>query len=948
MTKNYTPSQKEAIETIDRHLQIVACAGSGKTAVVTERIIHILKTKPDVKPENIVAFTFTEKAAAELKDRILKLAREELGNIHGMSEMYVGTIHGFCKKILDDFVPEYQKFTVLDAIQTKIFIDRNYGDVGMTKVRKIKDDSVMRPFVDTDKFISIMGILRESGIDQGTLPDNLKEALKKYNETFEKHAYLDFTMIMERAIEQIEKNENLRKKLSKKIRYLTVDEYQDVNNVQEKLVRMIYQLGANICVVGDDDQTIYRWRGSDINNILTFGDRYPDPKTIYLVDNFRSTEGIVDLAHKVISNNQNRKEKKMIAKGKLKYEEGDILYREFRDEKDEYEFIAERIEQLRELGVPYKEMAVLMRVKKLGKSIIQVLNEHDIPFVVEGVNELFTAPEVEAAVSTFHYLNSFNAKNKSRERVSREQLIARWKSIGYPVDTNHLEFAIRELEKNKPENFTFYHEFILQRIYQNFLDQLELKEPEGEKASTLENIYYNLGKFSQVIHDFEIINYRSNPENKLKNFCNFLQYTASGYYPEGHLQNPHINRDGVRVMTVHQSKGLQYMAVFVPGMCKNVFPQRNQGGLQAWHFMPDSVMKGLERYKRNEEEDERRLFYVAATRAKKFLYLSRALYKEIYKGQNATRSTFLNESCRSPYIFGDDDGIPDDYAKREKMESEEDENIPITLTFSNLKDYYSCGYRFKLSFLYGFIQPIEPTMGYGKSLHDMVAEINRRSKEDEKLSHEIVEEIIDRHFHLPYANDLIRENMKTGAKRAIGDYVNLNEEEFKHIEYVEQEIEYDLGDGIRVNGRMDLVKRKELDGSIKKSIVDYKTEHRVDSEEITQEQLSFYAIGYEELTGDKADYLERYNLDTNTPDRVKVRPETLTKTKEIIRSAASDIRSNKFEKACEQIKCKSCYLNYLCLTKNQKELFGVTGEKKKIVSEAMGKKKLKRKTSSRA
>jgi DNA helicase-2/ATP-dependent DNA helicase PcrA len=256
--KKYTTSQQKAINTIDENLQIIACAGSGKTAVVTERIIHILQEKPDIRPENIVAFTFTEKAAAELKDRILSLARAKLGNIHGMSEMYVGTIHGFCKKILDDYVPEYQKYSILDAIQTKIFIDRHYGEIGMTKVTKNKDDSIMKPYVDTDRFIQIMNMLRESKIQESKIPEHLKEALEMYNATFEKHRFLDFTMIMERAIEAIETDKQLQEKLSARIKYLTVDEYQDVNPVQEHLVKLLYRLGANLCVVGDDDQLIVR------------------------------------------------------------------------------------------------------------------------------------------------------------------------------------------------------------------------------------------------------------------------------------------------------------------------------------------------------------------------------------------------------------------------------------------------------------------------------------------------------------------------------------------------------------------------------------------------------------------------------------------------------------------------------------------------------------------
>jgi len=151
----YTTSQQEAIETIDDNLQIIACAGSGKTQVVSQRVVHILKSKPEISPNNIIAFTYTEKAAAELKSRILKLCREQLGDIQGLAEMYVGTIHAWCLKIIQDNVYEYQKFSVLDEIKLKIFVDKYYNDIGMADVD-------LDRYTDTNRFISIMTILREA------------------------------------------------------------------------------------------------------------------------------------------------------------------------------------------------------------------------------------------------------------------------------------------------------------------------------------------------------------------------------------------------------------------------------------------------------------------------------------------------------------------------------------------------------------------------------------------------------------------------------------------------------------------------------------------------------------------------------------------------------------------------------------------------------------------
>jgi DNA helicase-2/ATP-dependent DNA helicase PcrA len=399
---NFTPSQTDAFNTIDKNLQIIACAGSGKTGVVTERIVNILKTNASIKPENIVAFTYTEKAAGELKTRIYKRIKEELGDIPGMAEMYIGTIHSFCLNLLRDQYAEYQKYRVLDEVKTKLFIDKNSYDLGINKLQSTTG-KYMKPYKDTGIYMSIINILRESELEDVELSEELKTTLEKYNELFEKHNFFDFTMIMERAIHHLQNDDLLRKKTAARIKYLTVDEYQDVNPIQEKLIRLIYDLGANTCVVGDDDQTIYQWRGSEIKNILTFKERYEIDEPVYLVDNFRSSKGIIDVAKRVIANNIERMPKDIIYKSKYVYEEGDIVYKEFENENDEYHFIAKRIIELKNQGLKYSDIAILLRIKKIGSSLIEVLKQYDIDFIVEGVNELFSTSEVIAATNIFYY-----------------------------------------------------------------------------------------------------------------------------------------------------------------------------------------------------------------------------------------------------------------------------------------------------------------------------------------------------------------------------------------------------------------------------------------------------------------------------------------------------------------------------------------------------------------
>jgi DNA helicase-2/ATP-dependent DNA helicase PcrA len=902
---NFTPSQQDAINTIDKNLQIIACAGSGKTGVVTERIVNILKSKSDIKPENIVAFTYTEKAAGELKTRIYKRIKEELGDIPGMAEMYVGTIHSFCLNLLRDQYAEYQKYRVLDEVKTKLFIDKHTYDLGITKLMATTGKN-MKPYKDTGIYMSMINILRESELEDVELSEELKATLEKYNELFEKHNFFDFTMIMERAIHHLENDELLRKKTAARIKYLTVDEYQDVNPIQEKLIRLIYDLGANICIVGDDDQTIYQWRGSEIKNILTFQDRYDIDVPVYLVDNFRSSKGIVDIAKRVIANNTERMQKDIVYKSQYSYEEGDIVYKEFENEADEYRFIAERIIDLKRQGLKYSDIAILLRIKKVGSLLIEILRNFDIDFIVEGVNELFSTDEVIAASNIFYYI---------KRDVSRQQLKDSWLKIGHRISETNIDKAINNLDKWNPEKHSYYYSFILQEIFHEFYDTLDLKEEEIRRDTKLEIILYNLGKFSQVIDDFETIYFMSKPEYKLKQFCNFIYYSADSYYPEGHLQNVYLKPDAVRIMTIHQSKGLEFPAVFIPTLTKNKFPQKKHSGLTVWHFLDREIIKNQKRYESGDIEDERRLFYVAVTRSKKYLFFTRAKYNT----QAKEISVFLTESKKSPFIFEHSDAI--DYSSR-VFESEENDDTEIILNFSVLNDFYHCPYCFKLTYFYGFVQPLSPRLGYGRSLHDIVMKIHRTYTDFGQVDKSDLADMIENNFYLPYADTLINNSLKEKAQKSIHQYFDDNHKDFNKIIFSEKDIEIDLGNGIRVNGRIDLVKRMELDGE-RTFIVDFKTADREAYIDVSDEQLKIYALGYKKLSGENADYIEFYNLDKNEQDRKKLSSKDLEETENNIVNAARMIRGNMLDKSCSKSKCKECYVHHLCLKNEKKKEYGI-------------------------
>lgn len=886
-------SQREAVAVIDEDLEIIACAGAGKTGVVTRRIINILKSKPDVSPENIVAFTFTKKAAEELKGRISAYGKFVLGHTKGFTHMYVGTIHSFCIRMLQNYIPEFQKFTVLDEIQTKLFVERYYEECGM-------QDLELKKYIETSLFITVMSVLNENWFEQDKWDEKTRVAFEKYQKKMYEEKKFDYSLILKEMINQLETNHKFAEIIKNKVKYLTVDEYQDTNPVQDQLINILKKFGANICVVGDDDQTIYQFRGSDPQNILTFKERYGIKKYIVLDKNYRSTNGIVDVARRVIVNNDMRLPKTMTSGCTTKYDIGDLAYEEHPDIEDEFEFIARRIIKLHEIGIPYSEIAILLRKRKVSGKVAEILEEYDIPFVVEGVNDLFGTKECKAARGIYEYLNG---------DIPATELFERWLEIDYPLDKKEVADALQYLATIDVKEIKLYSEFNIQAIYHEFLRRVSIVE--DGKAET-EILMYNLGKFSQVIADYEIINYTLKPRTKLNNFCLFLKYTASQYYPEGYLTNSYAKLDAVSIMTVHQSKGLEFAAVFIPQLNRNFFPAQRVGGKGIWHVIDKSWITNAERFD-GDIEEERKLFYVAVTRAKKYLYLTRS-----ETSHDKYISPFLEEAKESSYLVKYDGNIQ--YVSG-NIPSVKQESMPISLNFSLLEDYFDCPYRFKLSMFYGFEQPIVPALGYGNVLHEIVKNIHIAALNGESLTKDDVKRIIDESFYLLYATPKLEENMYKSVTRAINNYVEHNRDEMKNVHMTEADIEIDMGDGIKVNGRIDLVKKITSRDNEQIAIVDFKTANKEVVESINKEQLKIYALGYQELTGEMADYMEVYHLDSEKSIKESVTETVIQEVRKEITDAAVNIRNNHLPRKCNKENCSKCHLSHLCLSKTEKKQY---------------------------
>ncbi|NER10041.1 DNA helicase-2 / ATP-dependent DNA helicase PcrA [Muriicola jejuensis] len=907
----YTKEQQNAINTIKDNLQIIACAGSGKTQVISQRIVNILKDDKEIIPKNIIAFTYTEKAAAELKTRVLKLCREQLGDIKGLAEMYIGTIHSWCLQAIQDNIFHFQKYSILDEIKQKLFVDKYYNIIGMASVG-------MDRYKDTGRFLGILAVLREAELNEGIqLPAEWKEAVESYESLLHQHSYFDFTMIMSEVLKNLNTDKSFRERLYENLKYLVVDEYQDVNPIQEQLIVELSKSNCNVCVVGDDDQTLYEWRLSDVKYIQQFKERYKDVSYIKLEDNFRSSKGIIDSALKCISHNALRLEKVMNAKGHQRYQDADIIYNQYEELDDENQFIADTVKKLRgkkfkdkedsiPRGIDYSDCAILLRTWRKANSIIDKLTEENIPFVVGGVNNLFQRPEIRAARAIYQYLNN---------DIEADTLLAYWEAVTANIKREALLAAIDNLDKKRPRAKMYFSTFNIQEIFWNFIEEANLfeetfaeKDHEGIVGNEInEVIFYNLGMFSQIINDFESIHFKDKPIYKLSRFLNFLRYSADGYYPEGWLNNSYKKPNAVQIMTIFQAKGLEFPVVFVPGLNKNYLPIKKPGGKQIWHFIEREWIKDQERLE-GSIEAERRLFYVAITRSQKYLFLTRSVENRLYQHE----SVFAREISHSDYIISDKNP---DYSHLENLTPKPKADTgAIQLNFSVLKAFFDCPYRFKILSLYGFVFPISEQMGYGNSIHNVLMEIHRRHLNGENVLELNIGKLVDSHVHIPYATEKVLEDIKETTNKVATTYLQENYEEFDRIEYAEQEIQIDLGDGILVNGRMDLIKKLDLDGNEITTIIDFKSKKESQDQDITMEQLSMYALGYKELTGKTADRLQIYNLDEskNSKHTQRLENSRIEEIKERIISSANEIRDNNLEKSCAPTACVSCWVKPLC------------------------------------
>ena len=609
--------QKEAVVNTDGPMLILAGAGSGKTKVLTTKVAYLIEEK-NIDPNNILAITFTNKAAKEMKERIFKL--------EGNSAFYIqiSTFHSFGLKILKENCEllGYEKnFTILDSddslsIIKKIMKELNI-DANKYNPKAIKNviSNNKNEIIDPEKY----SLYVNTDFDEIAL-----EVYRKYEKSLKINNAVDFDDLLILPLKLFNNNPGVLQKYQEKYKYVFIDEYQDTNEPQYILSKMISAKYKNITVVGDADQAIFTWRGANYKNILNFEKDYKDAKVVLLEENYRSTKTILNAANNVIKNNKVRKEKNLWTQN----EEGSkITYYKAFDEKDESNYVVNEIKKLIEKGVNPKDICVLYRANAQSRTVEEAFLTSNISYNIVGSYAFYNRKEIKDLIAYLKLIYN-NKDDVSLLRVINypKRGIGNKAIENLAIKSNVLDKSLYEvIDSGKEEEFKNMIEEIkkeeshltLTELIDMVLDKSGMKKSlEDEKSIEADIRLENLEEFKSIAKAMEINEGIVSLEELLDKLA--LVSDAS--------EQKNDNEDKVTLMTMHAVKGLEYDYVFIVGVEEGLFPHSNS----------------LE--SNDELEEERRLCYVAITRAKKKLYLINARSRILYgKVSSNVPSRFINE-----------------------------------------------------------------------------------------------------------------------------------------------------------------------------------------------------------------------------------------------------------------------------------------------------------------
>ncbi len=956
----YNKQQLQAITHKDGPCLIIAGAGTGKTTVITERIAWLI-SEGLAKTDEILALTFTDKAALQMLERVDVLVP------YGYVDIWISTFHAFGDRVLRDnalaggFNPD---FKVMTRAESAVFFREHLSEFDLKYFKPLADptrfiDALISFFSrakdedistqDYFDFVKLLTVrLESSPYDEALkeellLHSELSKAYAKYQELIKDNGVIDFGNQFYMALNLFREHPRVLKKYQDQFKYILVDEFQDTNFAQFQIVKLLSGEKKNIVVVADDDQCIYRWRGAAYSNVLNFIDVFPKTKKISLIKNYRSNQKILDTAYRLIQfNNPERFEVKSgIDKKLVAFTEGGSApnYRHFDSVNEEADWIADNIKEkvaLKEFK--YGDFAILVRSNSDAQPFLQALNMLGIPWQFSGAQGLYGRNEIKlclhflrAVANPFQSLSLFYLASS---HIYNLKIVDLTRCMHYSKRSNralyeifkHID-SISELKDLSSEFMDKVTSFINEldtfislsrdesvgRLLYSFLTNSGwLKRLTSDINSQNEEIIQNIAKFFNIVRNFELVA----KESRVLNFVSYIDLLIeSGDDPK--TAQTDINDDLVNVLTIHKAKGLEFRVVFLVSLVNGKFPVRHR---KESIELPFELVKEVLPKGDFHLQEERRLFYVGLTRAKEYLYLTSA---DDYGGKQSRRlSQFVIEALGSVDIskdkktrssieainrFASFEQKPQSVNKKIKKES------LLALSFYQIDDYLTCPLKYK--YIHVLRVPIleHHTVIYGRAMHNAVTAYFQRKASGRKMTQE---ELIDFFVQSFEAKGFLDQKHQIQrfeiGKKALFDFFIREERLNKTPLFIEKDFSF-VYENNKIIGRFDRVD-KEADGII---IMDYKTSElkkQKDVDKRTKEsmQLVLYSMAYDKIFGIKPVRVQLYFLESGLIGTHIVTEKDIERLKNKINQVSQGIRNAFFKAQPGFMACNYCAYNSIC------------------------------------
>jgi DNA helicase-2/ATP-dependent DNA helicase PcrA len=1008
--------QRRGVTHGDGPLLVVAGAGTGKTQVITRRIAWLIATRR-ARPSEILALTFTDKAAEEMQLRVDQLVP------YGYADTAISTFHAFGDRLIREFAFELglaPDVRVLSRPEVVVFLRERLFDLGLEEYRPLGDPtrflgalaSLFARCRDEDvspeayavhaSVLSSRAVelaAEATGADAGEVDRDaaaaaaelarrqgeLARAYGTYTTLMREHGAIDFGDQVALALQLLRDSAAARASLQARYRYILVDEFQDTNRAQSELVALLAERHRNVTVVGDDDQSIYRFRGAAISNILEFRERYRGARTVVLRRNYRSLAPILDGAHRLIRfNDPDRLEVKVGISKRLVPERADraaapIRHHAFGTAGDEADWIAAEIRRRVDAGARPRDHAVLVRANADADAVLRSLNTVALPWRFSGTSGLYARPEVRlllallrAVADTSSSVDVFALAASERYAIPAGDLA---EVAGSARRRHRSLFEVLEelgaqpgLLRVSPQGRTAlakltadlrrYRELAQRRpagevLYAFLRDTGWLAELAGATSLPAEEQLANVGRFFDIIRTQSALLADDRAVFLARHLATLIE---AGDDPATADPDPDV--DAVHVMTVHKAKGLEFPVVFLPGLVADRFPARSRReplGLPL--ELVDEVLPEGDGHL----QEERRLFYVAMTRARDELVLSHSA--ETAGGRARRVSPFVVEALDLPTAGFGGGAFPSSThasgplariaAADPRSDAPEAERVPIDgplmLSHSAIDDYLTCPLRYKYAQVVRVPTTPHHSMVYGAALHQAVQEFHRSQSRGKPLSEAELLSVFDAAWSNEGFVSREHETARLEAGRAALRRFRESQLQPGSVvpAWVEREFAFALG-GDRVRGRFDRVDivplaapsaeitgTAELDeppsifradviepmlellGPEEVTITDYKSSDVRDPAVAKQRardslQLQIYAMAYEAMTGRLPDAVQLHFLDTGVTGRVGIDPKRLAKGRANIAAAAAGIRARDFTPTPDRSTCGYCPFKTIC------------------------------------